>query len=259
MNKYCGWLLCLVGLLMTGWFITPVPAVERVVLFDQGHGQRFLIEGDEPLGLAALAAAFRGQGLSPRVETGGITPESLRQATALVLSGPFQPIGETEMKTIENFLTRGGRLCIMLHIADPARPLLQELGVAVTGTPIREQRNLIGGDPLEFRVTNLVAHPVTAGLAAFTVKGCWGLRNMNGGSRVLAWSSPGTWSDLNGDGRMGPDEPTMPQGILVGGERGKGAFLVFGDDAIFQNRFLTEGNLQLARNLAVWLKDGSGE
>jgi len=257
MNRYRGWFLCLAGLLLAGWFATPVLAAERAALFDQGHGQRFLIEGDEPLGLAALAGAFRGQGLSPRVQTGEITPESLRQVTALVLSGPFQPIGEPEVAAIDNFLARGGRLCLMLHIAEPAWPLLGALGVAVTRAPVREQVNLVGDDPLEFRVTNFVAHPVTAGLSSITVKGCWGLRNMNDRSRVLAWSSPRTWSDLNGDGQMGPGEPPMPQGVLVGGQRGKGAFLVFGDDAIFQNQFLTGDNLMLAQNLALWLKGGS--
>jgi hypothetical protein len=29
--------------------------------------------------------------------------------------------------------------------------------------------------------------------------------------------------------------------------------VVFGDDAIFQNEFLTKGNAVLARNLACWL------
>ena len=29
--------------------------------------------------------------------------------------------------------------------------------------------------------------------------------------------------------------------------------MVFGDDAMFQNQFLTGGNLTLARNLVAWL------
>lgn len=259
MNKISGLFLCLIGLLVFGWLAVPAMAADRVAVFDQGHGQRFMIEGNEPLGLSTLAGTFLKQGLTPRVHNGQITPESLREASALVISGPFLPIGESELAAINGFLVRGGRLCVMLHIANPVRPFLRSLGVAVTGTPIREQLNLVGDDPLEFRVTNLVAHPVTAGLPGFAVKGCWGLRNMNAVSHVLAWSSPRTWFDINGDGMQGPGEPSMPQGVLVGGDRGKGAFLVFGDDAIFQNRFLAGDNLKLARNLAVWLKGGGGK
>jgi hypothetical protein len=32
----------------------------------------------------------------------------------------------------------------------------------------------------------------------------------------------------------------------------QGAFAIFGDDAIFQNKFLNGGNLFLGRNLARW-------
>jgi len=35
---------------------------------------------------------------------------------------------------------------------------------------------------------------------------------------------------------------------------GKGGFLVFGDDAIFQNKFMGTNNKALAANLAGWLK-----
>lgn len=254
-DRYYGYCLCLVGFL-AAWFASPVLAGERVALFDQGHGQRFLIEGDEPLGLSTLAETFKDQGLTLRVKSRAMNQESLREVTALVLSGPFQPVSKTETAAIEDFLGRGGRLCIMLHIAEPVRSLLSTWGVTVTRTPIREGINLLGDDPMEFRVKNLVAHPVTSGLKSFNVKGCWGLRNMNDSVQILAWSSPRTWCDLNGDGRRGAEEFSMPQGIIAAGERGKGAFLVFGDDAIFQNRFLSGGNLKLARNLAAWLKEG---
>jgi len=41
--------------------------------------------------------------------------------------------------------------------------------------------------------------------------------------------------------------------VAVAGRSGKGRFVVFGDDAIFQNKFLTGDNLVLGRNLASWL------
>ena len=48
-------------------------------------------------------------------------------------------------------------------------------------------------------------------------------------------------------------EPGGSWGVGVAGSLGKGRFVVFGDDAIFQNRFLEGGNEHLGRNLARWL------
>jgi hypothetical protein len=42
--------------------------------------------------------------------------------------------------------------------------------------------------------------------------------------------------------------------VVVTGELGAGRFIIFGDDAVFQNRFLDRQNRQLAKNLARWLK-----
>lgn len=256
MDRYRGWLWLLAGLLMTaaGFSGSSALAAERLVLFDQGHGQRFPIDGREPLGFSGLAAEFSAQGLTPQALTGGITPAALQEAAALVISGPFQPLDVGELMAIAHFLAKGGRLCVMLHIAEPVRPLLQSLGVAATKAPVREQANLIGDNPLAFRVDNFAGHPVTAGVKSFNVNGCWGLTNLTAASRVLAWSSPQAWSDMDGDNQQGPDEPPATLGVMVGGGLGKGGFLVVGDDAVFQNQFLSEGNLQLAKNLAVWLK-----
>lgn len=244
--------------MLVGCLAAPA-AAEQLVLFDQGHGQRFLIDGSDPLGLSGLAAEVRGQGLTPRSLSGEISPATLQGAVALVVSGPFRPFGAGELATLDTFLGRGGRLCLLLHIAEPVRPLLQRLGVAATTAPLRETDHLSDGNPLAFRVANLVAHPLTGGVGGFQVNGCWGLANLSPASRVLAWSGPRAWSDLNGDGRRGAEEPFSTMGVMVGGGLGKGEFLVLGDDAVFQNQYLTEGNRQLAKNLAAWFKAGPAE
>jgi len=40
---------------------------------------------------------------------------------------------------------------------------------------------------------------------------------------------------------------------VVTGTLNKGDFVIFGDDAIFQNRFLDDDNRKLATNLGKWL------
>lgn len=250
------WLVLAGLLLVAGIFGSPARAVERVVLFDQGHDQRFLLDSEEPLGLARLAGEFRAQELLPRALTREISAASLRGAAALVISGPFRAIGEGEVKAVTDFLQQGGRLCLLLHTAGPAMPLLRDLGVAVTKAPLREERNLLGDNPLEFRVINIEKHRLTEGVGSFNLNGAWGVINYTPAGRVLAWTSPEAWADLDGDGVRGAEEPPTALGVLVTGDMGRGGFVVIGDDAVFQNQFLVGGNLRLARNLAAWLKGG---
>ena len=83
--------------------------------------------------------------------------------------------------------------------------------------------------------------------------GGWALINDGDGARVIARTGPGAWVDLDRDEKKGAKDPVQAFGVAVAGERGKGAFVVFGDDAIFQNRYLEEYNGPLGRNLVRWL------
>ena len=69
----------------------------------------------------------------------------------------------------------------------------------------------------------------------------------------LARTGPGAWIELNRNGRSDPGEFAGQHDIVLSGPRGEGAFVAFGDDAIFQNRFLEGENRTLARNLSRWL------
>jgi len=70
---------------------------------------------------------------------------------------------------------------------------------------------------------------------------------------TIAFTGRGAWVDANRNHRQDPDEPLHAYGVLVAGAIGRGRFAVFGDDAIFQNRFLDPDNRALAANLARWL------
>jgi hypothetical protein len=47
-------------------------------------------------------------------------------------------------------------------------------------------------------------------------------------------------------------------GVAVSGKPSPGEFVVFDDDAIFQNRFLKNENEQMARNLVHWISQSRG-
>lgn len=225
-----------------------------LVLFDEAHDQRFVIGKDEPLQLASLAAVMKGEGLDVRSSVAPLNDATLATATAVVISGPFRPLDAAEVDALVRFVERGGRLAVMLHIGSPFADLLQRLEVNFTNYVLYEQENIIDGDPRNFQVKTLEAGPLFGGIDHFSLYGGWALMNSAPSARVVATTSPRGWVDFNGDKALSKGDVVGAFGVVVTGELGAGRFVVFGDDAIFQNRFLDEQNRQLAINLARWLK-----
>jgi hypothetical protein len=125
--------------------------------------------------------------------------------------------------------------------------------VAISILPVQEGEHLLAGRPTEFSVEDLASHPLLQGLTSFRVYGAWALLGRGETVQELARTSGQAWLDLDQDGRPGGRDPVRAFPLLVSGRLGQGTFVVFGDDALFQNRFLAGENLQLAKNLAAWL------
>jgi len=225
----------------------------QTVLFDTGHGERFLTGEKGALQLSGLAEIFQTAGVQVASLAKPISDATLAEANGLVIFGAFAPLDPGEIEALLRFMQRGGRLAVMLHIAPPLGPLLDRLGIAYSNGVIQERENVIGAEPLNFRVNRLGSHPVFSGITEFSLYGAWGLISRDGGARMVASTSPLAWIDLRGD-KIRREETTASFGVAGAGEFGNGGFLVFGDDAIFQNRFLDANNRLLAVNLAGWLK-----
>ena len=228
-------------------------AAAQTVLFDNSHGERFLIGGNGPLQLSGLAETFESAGAKVATLDKPISDASLAGADGLVISGAFASLKPEEIEAVVHFMQRGGKLAVMLHIAPPLAPLLDRLKIDYTNGVIQERDNIIDKDPQKFRVTRLRSHPVLEGLTEFSLYGVWGLINLDGSARTIAATGTSSWIDLNRD-KIQQGGETSSFGVVVAGEIGKGGFLVFGDDAIFQNKFLDKNNKTLAVNLAHWLK-----
>ena len=108
--------------------ITALPASASTVVFDEGHGQRFVIAKDGPLDLSAFAAVVRQAGGNAISLGEPLTDATLATADALVISGPFAPLTTEEAAAVVRFLGRGGRVAVMLHIGTPAGGLLHHEG-----------------------------------------------------------------------------------------------------------------------------------
>lgn len=229
-----------------------------VVLFDEGHGQQFLIDGMGVLHLSNLADVMQDQGVETRSTKGALTAEALQGADAVVISGAFKPLGEEEISVLHAYLQAGGRLAVMLHIGPPVADLLRRLGVAISNGVIQERQNVLD-QPINFRVTDLEDHPLTRRLEGFAIYGGWALLPMAEQARSLAGTSGEAWVDLNRNQELDEGDAVQAFSVLVVGTHGSGQFAVFADDAMFQNRFLQGENRRLAENLARWLAGGGRE
>ncbi|NTV49779.1 MAG: DUF4350 domain-containing protein [Geobacteraceae bacterium] len=228
-------------------------AEAQTVLIDYGHNERFKIEEKGPLHLSGLAEILQTAGAKIEVLAEPISDKSLERADSLVISGAFAPLEPAEVEAVVRFMQRGGKLAVMLHIAPPLKSLLDRLNVSYTNGVILEEESVIDSVNLNFRVNRLGSHPVLQGVNSFSLYGAWGLINQDKNARVIASTSPIAWIDLDRS-KIKKKEATASFGVVIAGDLGNGGFLVFGDDAIFQNKFLDENNKKLAANLANWLK-----
>lgn len=129
--------------------------------------------------------------------------------------------------------------------------MLVRLGLDHSNYVLHERRNIIDED-INFRVTPLPGSPLSTDLKQFSVYGCWALDPGKTGTPI-AQTSPDAWVDLDGDKVISKGDVIGVFTVAVSGALGTGGFVVFGDDAIFQNRYLDENNSRLATNLAGWL------
>jgi hypothetical protein len=245
--------LVVVLAVVAGAGISRAAPAKPLVLFDEAHGQRFLSGQTGPLDLSGLTGLFKAAGWDVRTTRTRFDTDTLAGVDVLVISGPFAPLTPPETETVLQFVQRGGRLCVMLHIAPPVDQLLHRLNVAISNGVIRERQNLVADDPLNFAVTRLEPHPLLRNVEAFNVYGGWALRNLADNATVIASTSSTAWIDLNGNNALDERDPVQSFGVVVAGRSGQGRFAILGDDAIFQNQFLIAGNLALARNLVAWL------
>jgi len=254
MRQKCFILFLCIGLFLLSLAVVQAEAEKRTVIFDQGHGQKFVIEKEGDLQLSGLSGLLKKEGYDVKVNTGQINDAALNTADVLLISGAFQPFSPEEINAIIRFLERGGKLCVMLHIPQPLTGLMNRLKVYASNGVIQEQENTINNAPKEFFITDMEKHEITMGLKKIGVHGAWALMTDSTTAQIIARTGPKAWIDLNGDGKFNETDVRQSFGVVIAGALGKGRYIIFGDDAIFQNKFLDQENMPLGKNLADWMK-----
>jgi hypothetical protein len=252
-QKYFIVLLC-ISLLLLSLAVVQAEAKKRTVIFDQGHGQKFVIEKEGELQLSRLSGLLKGKGFDVKVNAGPINNAVLKTADVLIISGAFQPLSSEEINAVIGFIERGGKLCVMLHIPHPLTGLMSRLKVYASNGVIQEQKNTINNTLKDFYITTMGKHKITKGLKKIGVHGAWALMTESSTAEIIARTGPMAWIDLNRDGKLNKTDARQSFGVIITGTLGKGRYVIFGDDAIFQNKFLDQENMSLGKNLADWMK-----
>ena len=243
--------LC-VGLL----FLSVVRAETKklTVIFDEVHGQRFVIEKEGDLQLSGFSGLLKRKGYDVKINAGRINDATLYGTDVLIISGAFQPLSAEETDAVVRFIGRGGKLCMMLHIPRPLTGLMSRLKVYASNGVIQEHENIINNSPTDFFITKMEKDKITKGLKRIGVHGAWALMTESASARIIARTGPKAWIDLNMDGQFNGNDARQSFGVIIAGTLGKGKYVIFGDDAIFQNKFLGKENMPVAKNLADWMK-----
>lgn len=243
--------LCM-GLLFLA--VVQAEAKKPTVIFDQGHGQKFVIEKEGELQLSRLSGLLKGKGYNVKIDVGQLNDAALNTADVLIISGAFQPLSPEEINAVIRFVERGGKLCVMLHVPQPLAGLMSRLKIYASNGVIQEQENTINNAPMDFYITNMEKHKITKGLKKIGFHGAWALMTESSTARIIARTGPKAWIDLNRDGKFNGNDARQSFGVIIAGTHGKGRYVIFGDDAIFQNKFLDQENMPLGKNLADWMK-----
>jgi hypothetical protein len=223
-------------------------------MFDQGHGQKFVIEKEGDLQLSKISGLLKEKGYTIKINAGRIDDLTLKNAEVLIISGAFQFLSPEEINAVISFVERGGKLCVMLHIPQPLTGLMSRLRIYASNGVIQEQENIINNQPKDFFITKMAKHPLTKGLKRIGVYGAWALMSESETAKIIARTGPKAWIDLNRDGGFNETDARQSFGVIIAGTLGKGEYIIFGDDAIFQNKFLNQENMPLGENLADWMK-----
>jgi len=251
MTKIVAAYLYVISIMIQAASLSFAAEAAPVVVFDQGHDQRFTVGDPGELQLSKLADTLRASQIVITTTKAPLSDDTLKGVAGLVISGAFKPLQPEEVEAVAHFVNNGGRLAVMLHIAPPLRSLLNRLDVDFSTSVLHERRDIIDND-INFRVTDLAPSPLFLGIKSFSAYGVWALRPGTSSSAV-ARTSPEAWINPNGGTTLSSESDVGTFAVVVMGTSGKGGFVVFGDDAIFQNRFFDDDNRKLANNLGTWL------
>lgn len=222
------------------------------IVFDMGHGEVFGADDTSELGQSEAIARMRAARYEVVVNPDTITAEDLEGASGLVIAGPMMPLKDEEYEVITSFVENGGTVLLTIHVPFPVLAVPAHWGAPVGTEILMSQTPAIdAGQPSVFFADAVAQSPLTEGVSQVLVVSGWPVALVDG-SQPLVSTRADTWLSPAGDQQPtpAPDAVFGSYGVIAVTEFGRGRVVVSGDDAIFANLAINEGdNARLLDNI----------
>jgi ABC-type uncharacterized transport system involved in gliding motility auxiliary subunit len=136
------------------------------VYFLVGHGERQVTEFDQVSGYSGIGTII----LRDNIELSELMLTAEKQvpddAAALVISGPSKVMSSTEIEMIEDYLSRSGRVLLLLDALKETglEPMLNRWGVSLRNDFVLDPKNTLKGSDVYVRT--YYEHPITMRMGA---------------------------------------------------------------------------------------------
>lgn len=218
------------------------------VIFDMGHGEIFGAEDTSELGQSQAVRHMMAEGYDVVVNYDGLTLDDLHGASGLVLAGPMQPLTEEEFVVVNSFVEAGGTLLLTIHVPYPVMGVPSHWALPVGTEILMSQTPYYSPDePSVFAADVVADSPLTRGVSQVVVVSGWPVSVGSPDAQLLVSTRPDTWLSAAGDQQPVPtaDAQFASYGVVAETRLGNGRVVVVGDDAVFANIAIGEGDNRL--------------
>ena len=257
-----------------------------VVRFLVGHGEHRVSDFDQS-GFSNIGVAVLNDNLDVKELMLSGENQIPEDTAALVIAGPDKKMSTVEIEMIEDYLSRGGRVLMLLDALKETglEPMLRRWGVALRDDIVVDPENTLRGSDVHVRRFN--AHPISMEMetsAQFILpRSVMALAEEEGASAEdrpsiapLFFTSERSWSETQveespakfdaGTADLRGDDPERPLSLGVAVELGArrealdvqikpSRMVVFGDSDFASNIGMVGGNQDLFMSALNWLLD----
>jgi hypothetical protein len=225
-----------------------------IVLFDLAHSEIFGPKNTSDVGQSAAVARMRKAGLRVVATHTPYTAEMLKGVSGVVISGNMQPLADSELAALQQYVADGGVVFAAVHIAPMDQSLAMRFGFGLSPMVVRTTSPGSDGNPVNLTCTTIEKSPLTKGVGAVKVLGGWALAP-SAPSRIIVGTGADAWLDVDNNKQLTSADVKGPFGMIGVRQQGKGSFIISGDDAVFANIALaSKDNMQLFDNVVGAMK-----
>ncbi len=241
----------------------------------KGHGERRVKDRDKG-GLSLAKSKLVKQGYDVTDVTFLEVAQKVDEATVLIIPGPQDPLNLEELEHIQEFLSLGGRLLLLVdpNTSHGLDPLIHQWGVEFSpGIVVDPKDRVAQGSPTALLVKTFTEHEITHDMSVpiiLPVSGGVTFKEQAGLDwefTSLAHTSSESWAEMNLENTspsLDPEEDIPGPIVLAGALEfqkdktdttlSKAAIVIIGNSTFVSNAYLTfPGNTDFFLRSVAWL------